>query len=88
MEKDKKPWDLLYEEDKRKCVQALIDFYETERNEEIGVIAAEEIIDNFLQNAGLRLYNRGVKDTTKVVQERFAGLEVDMGALLKEIDER
>jgi len=88
MKKDQKPWDLLFDEDKRKCVQALIDFYSTERDEEIGVIAAEEILDSILQNAGLRIYNRGVKDATKVVQECFAGLEVDMSALLKEIDER
>lgn len=84
MKKTDQNRDLLNEEQKRNAVRAIIDFYTTERDEEIGVIAAEEILDVVLQTAGDFIYNRGVKDGIKVMKERFEGTEVDMRALLRD----
>lgn len=44
----KRKWDRLSEEEKQKAIKELIDFYEVERDEKIGVIAADEILNHFL----------------------------------------
>lgn len=67
----KRDWDILSEEERKKIVDGVINFYETERREEIGVIAAGEIVDLFLQNLTPILYNKGVDDTKKYLKERI-----------------
>lgn len=74
---------MISEEKRNKCIQGIIDFFETERDEKIGVISAGEILDHFLQNLGIELYNKGVEDTIKFMKERLESLELDMEALLK-----
>jgi len=79
----KRSWDLISSEKRREAIRQLIDFFKTERNEEIGMIAAENILDHFLQNAGIILYNKGVEDAIRYLRERFENLELDMESILK-----
>lgn len=74
---------LLTDERKRKVIQDIIDFYATERNETIGVIAAESLLDFFLDSTGKDLYNKGVDDAFQFVHERIRSAETDMNALIK-----
>ena len=83
MEKTKRAWDLLPEEKKRKAVQEIINFFENERDEEIGIIAAENLLNHFLQEVGIDLYNKGVSDALKFIKTRFEDIELDMESLLK-----
>lgn len=69
MTKIKRSWDLLPKEQKRLAVKEIIDFFGNERGEEIGVIAAESILDMFLQKVGLDLYNKGVEDSKNFVKD-------------------
>lgn len=54
----KRYWEHLSDEEKRFAKDELILFFERERDEKIGLIAAEEILNYFLQNVGNRLYNK------------------------------
>lgn len=79
----KRNLDLLSPEKKRNAVKETIDFFAVERDEEIGLIAAEDILNHFLQTVGLELYNKGVADSANFLRERFEALELDMDSLLK-----
>ncbi len=80
----KRQWDMLSKEIKNKCIKDLIGYFETERDEEIGIIAAENLLDHFLQTVGLRIYNKGVEDSLGFIKERFESMALDMEALVKE----
>ncbi|MFW9881031.1 MAG: DUF2164 family protein [Candidatus Thorarchaeota archaeon] len=81
----KRKWDFISKEYRKKCIREIIDFFQTEieMDEEIGIIAAGNILNHFLQTVGLHLYNKGVEDSIVFLKERFEDLELDMEALLK-----
>ena len=75
-------WDRLSEEEKRAAKEKLIHFFEHERDEEIGVIAAEQILNFFLESVGVVLYNKGVTDARRAVENRTDELKYDLDDLL------
>jgi uncharacterized protein (DUF2164 family) len=79
----KRKGDLLSKEEKRKIIPEIITFFKNERDEEIGIVAAEEILDFFLNNTGLELYNKGVENSVDFLKKRIEDLELDMEILLK-----
>lgn len=79
----RRQWDMLTAEKKRECIAALIEFFHSERGEEIGNIAAEELIDFFMREVGLLIYNQGVDDAIRLCKDRFSSLEIDADSLLK-----
>lgn len=79
----KRKGDLLSGEEKRKRIQEIITFFKNERDEDIGIIQGEAILDFFLKNAGLEIYNKGVEDARSFLKTRFEDLELDMEVLLK-----
>ena len=78
----KRKWDRLTDEEKDRAKQDLILWFEREREEQIGIIAAEEILNFFLQSVGGTLYNKGVADARKVVENRTDELKYDLDDLL------
>ncbi len=82
MESVKRKWDLLSKEKRQSSIKQIIDFFKTERDEEIGVIAGEEILDFFLKNIGLNLYNKGIEDSRNLLKSRFEDLDLDLDLLL------
>ena len=78
----KRKWDRLTDEERESVKQDLILFFERERDEQIGVIAAEEILNFFLQSVGSKLYNRGVADAHKVVEHRLDELKYELDDLI------
>ncbi len=78
----KRTWDRLRDDEKRKAKEELIDFFQNERDEEIGVIAAEGILNFFLQSVGNKLYNKGVEDAKKAIESRYDELRYDLDDLL------
>lgn len=83
MPKGKNAWDILSEKQRQTAIEETINFFQTERDEEIGVIAAENILDFFLQHIGDSLYNKGVEDTKNFARERLEGILLDIEASLK-----
>ncbi|MEK7673293.1 MAG: DUF2164 family protein [Patescibacteria group bacterium] len=78
----KRKWDLLSEEKRKTIIDEIVTFFNQERGETIGVIAAEDILDFFLQNAAQDIYNKGVEDAKKLLKKRFDDLEMDLDLLL------
>ena len=82
MNEIKRKWDLLPKAKRKSCIDELITFFKQERDETIGVIAAEDILDFFLQNIGEDIYNKAVEDSKELIKKTFDNLEVDLDLLL------
>ncbi len=65
---------LLSEQEKRKAIDALIAYFSSERGEEIGIIAAEDILDQVLEQVGTKIYNKGVDAVVKSLRMRLGDL--------------
>jgi len=48
---------------------------------EVGIIAAQDIIDIVVQNVGPEIYNMGIHDAKKLLVEKLADLETDIDIL-------
>lgn len=83
MNKIRRTWDGLTNEEKESAKQELITFFEKERDEKIGIVAAEEIINFFLQSLGNKLYNKGIADAKKAIENRMEELNYDLDDLFK-----
>ncbi|MGL5831231.1 MAG: DUF2164 domain-containing protein [Candidatus Altimarinota bacterium] len=69
------------EERKAKIIREIVDYFNAERDEEIGVLAAEEILDFFLEAVGKDIYNKSVEDAKGTVKKGLENLEVDLDVL-------
>lgn len=78
----KRKSDRLTDEKRKEVINEIIYFFESERNEEIGHIAAEQILNFFLERIGPDLYNRGIEDSKTALQNRFEELKYDLDDLL------
>ena len=78
----KRKWQRLSDEDKRIAKDELILFFENERDEKIGLIAADELLNFFLQSVGHKLYNLGISDAKKAIEQRYDELRYDLDELL------
>lgn len=74
-------WDSEDEAIQRKCVDEVIARIDEVGDSDAGVIAAQEIIDIVTENLAPEIYNKGTTDAKKIISEKLADLEVDIGAL-------
>lgn len=65
----------------RKCIDEVIARIDELDGETPGIIAAQDIIDIVTETLGPAIYNQGVRDAKKKLQERIADLEVDIDLL-------
>jgi len=72
-------------ERKERLIANVQAWYENERGEAIGSIAAEQLLDFFLAELGPDLYNLAIQDARKVIGERHLALEDELYALEKPI---
>jgi uncharacterized protein (DUF2164 family) len=82
MNEIKRKWDLLPKAKRKSCIDEIITFFKQKRGEQIGIIAAEDILDFFLQDIGMEIYNKGVKDSKELIARQFENLEIDLDLLL------
>lgn len=75
-------WERLSEEERKAAKEALILFFEREREEKIGLIAADDLLNFFLQTVGGKIYNKGLEDAKKVLENRFEELKFDLDDLM------
>jgi uncharacterized protein (DUF2164 family) len=59
-------------------------FYE-ERNEEVGVIAAENAFEFFKDQLGPHFYNEAIKDARLVIEQKMNMMEEDLFSLEKNL---
>ncbi|MBP2030128.1 uncharacterized protein (DUF2164 family) [Methanohalophilus levihalophilus] len=79
----RRSYDVLSEEKRKKCIQEIISLFKDERDEDIGIIAAEDLLNSFLQIVGFDLYNKGIDDAKDFLKNRLEDAEIDIDALLK-----
>ena len=82
MPKTKRKWDLLTDDERRYFIDQTITFFEQKQDQKIGIIAAEEILDFFLENISEIAYNKGILDSKETLKKRFDDLEIDLEMLL------
>ncbi|MDD2656975.1 MAG: DUF2164 domain-containing protein [Patescibacteria group bacterium] len=82
----KKQWDILSEDERRSYINKIITFFSEERSEEIGVIAAGEVLDFFLENLSKTIYNKGIDEAKEMIKEKMTDLEVDLDAMKQKTD--
>lgn len=76
-------WEILTADQRKMAAEALMAFYARERGEEIGLIAAMEIVDSVMQSAGKLVYNKGVEETVDFLKEKLGGVLIDVEAVVK-----
>lgn len=80
----KRSWDFISEESREKYIKEIINFFQTERSEEVGVIAAGELLDLFLREAGKDIYNGAIEDSRKLSKEQSDDLNYKFDLLIKQ----
>lgn len=66
----------------QKCVDEVISrVQDISDPDQVGVIAAQDIIDIVLENMGPDIYNKAIDDSTKLLQEKIQDIEYDIEAL-------
>lgn len=78
MSKRKPLWDILSDQEKRTCLESIIAYFQDERDERIGVIAAEELLDVILEPVLKAGYNKGVDDAKKTVHKSVSSMDIDL----------
>ena len=74
----------LSNDEAKKAAEEVITYFETELEQEIGYIGAEEILDFFMQKVGPYIYNRGIEDSREILKKGFDDLDVELGVLRKD----
>lgn len=77
----KRKWDFLSKQKKDSLIREIITYFKEEKDEDIGVIAAENLLDFFLENTGETIYNKAVEDCKTQIKKNFENIEVDLDML-------
>ena len=74
---------LLSDKQRETAIGDIIDFFRRERDEQIGMIAAEDLLDMLLEQVGKELYNKGLDDAKDFLKTRFDEIAADIEISLK-----
>ena len=77
-------WDAIPEEKKKECTGKIIEFAGSSWDEKIGIVAAEQLYDLVMESTFNAIYNLGVADAQKILQEKMADINVDLDSLMKQ----
>lgn len=68
-------------EQRTKYVNEVIRYFSSERSEEIGILAAEDVLDFFFQTLGEEIYKKAVADCKKMLKEKMGEFEFELELL-------
>lgn len=83
MNRVRKNWDMLPDESRKTVIDELRRFYQTEFDEDLGVIRADLLLDKFLQLTAIEIYNEGVDSTERLVEDKIGDLKMELYMLRK-----
>jgi uncharacterized protein (DUF2164 family) len=75
--------DFLAREKRAETIKELIAYFNAERGEEIGMIAAEDLLDFLLNTCGEDIFKKGVQQSRIILRENLDNLETDLELLSK-----
>lgn len=73
----------LLPEEKKKLQEEIVYFFKEERDEELGIIGSETILDFFLDVLGETIYNKALDDVKVWLRRNAENMESDYYALYK-----
>jgi uncharacterized protein (DUF2164 family) len=79
--KAKRKFDFKSKEHKKAFLGEIISYFQIERGEEIGYVAAEALLEFFMSTVGDEIYKKGVEDAGKILREGLANIELDLSIL-------
>ena len=74
---------IFADEQRKKAIEDIIYFFDNEREEQIGQIAAEQVLNFFQEAIGTTVYNRGIMDAKQALQSRVDELHYDLDDLME-----
>ena len=74
-------WDIKDKEVQKKCIAEVIQKIQEIDSSEVGIIAAQEVIDIVTNSFGPEIYNLAIGDVKKLLNDRFKDLELDVEML-------
>lgn len=77
----KRKWDILSKERRSGLIREIIAYFEKERGEEIGMLAAEDLLDFFQEALSKDIYNRAIEDAKTTIKQNAENLEIDIDLL-------
>lgn len=82
MPKIKKKWDLISKGKRDFLIREIITHFRKERNQEIGILSAEELLDFFLESLTGEIYNRAITDAKAQIKQSFEDIEINLDQLI------
>lgn len=73
----------LTSEEKSQFLQEIVYYFEAERDERLGIIGSEKILDFFMDSLGAFIYNRALDDVKRWYDKRIQDVEADFYTLYK-----
>ncbi|MYL35045.1 DUF2164 family protein [Pontibacillus yanchengensis] len=73
----------LTKEEKQQVIDYIQNYFELERGEEIGNLGADQFYEFLMKEIGPYIYNKGVKDAKKMLEQKMMNLEEDIASLEK-----
>ncbi len=77
----KRKWDRISDEKRKEVIDQLILYFKNERDESIGVVAAEQLLNFFLESTGGEIYNKGLEDAKSALEKRLEEYRYDIDEL-------
>jgi len=74
-------WDVASKELQDKCIAEVIARVEEIRDNSVGLIAAQDIIDIVTENLGPEIYNEAIRDAKKLLEDRMNDIETELDLL-------
>lgn len=71
----------LTPEAREKYINEIIGFFQTERGEEIGIIAAGNVLDFVLELVGTEIYRKGISDSKNLIKQKLLDLDLELSSL-------
>ncbi|MFZ1720984.1 MAG: DUF2164 domain-containing protein [Microgenomates group bacterium] len=65
----------LTKEQRNKAIKSIISFFFDERNEEIGIIAAEEVLEFIETEIAAQIYSKALLDAKTIAKQQFEELD-------------
>ncbi|MCA1012913.1 DUF2164 domain-containing protein [Halobacillus halophilus] len=73
----------LKKEEKDYVIAKIQEYFEFERGEEIGDLAADQLLQLMIEELGPFIYNRGVQDARQMVEQKVMNLDEDLMSLTR-----
>lgn len=82
MQNTKRKWDLLSKERRESLIKEIITYFKIEKDQEIGVLAAEDLLDFFLEALHKDIYNKAIEDAKTTIKQSLENIDIDLDLLL------